>query len=248
MKVTAVKTHKIIPQKDTDLYKILDQYLPNLKEKTIVAISSKIVAICEGRFVPTNESKREDLVPKEADYYIPADLNKYGVTVSIKENILVASAGIDESNGSGFWILWPKSPQQSANKIREYLKKKFNLKNVGVIITDSTMSPLRGGTKGISIAHSGFLPLKNYIGTPDLFGHQLKVTKANIADSLAASAVLVMGEGAEQTPIVVIEDTPSLEFVARNPKNSELAELKYKMEDDIYSSFLLNAPWEKGRR
>lgn len=50
MKITPIKTKKII--KGDDLYKILEQYLPaKLEERTIVAVSSKIVGITEGRIV-----------------------------------------------------------------------------------------------------------------------------------------------------------------------------------------------------
>jgi F420-0:gamma-glutamyl ligase len=38
------------------------------------------------------------------------------------------------------------------------------------------------------------------------------MTKVNVADALAAAAVLVMGEGSEQTPLVVIGDVPFVTF------------------------------------
>ena len=39
-----------------------------------------------------------------------------------------------------------------------------------------------------------------------------KVTKVDVVNALASAAVLVMGEGAEQTPLAVISDVPFVEF------------------------------------
>src|SRR5579859_5558853 len=127
MHVTPIKTHKIT-DKDTDITKVLDQYLTNdkrlrikdkeigvLGENSIIAISSKIVAICEGRIVKPEGVDKDSLAQKEADMYLPRTSNKYGVMVSIKNGMFIASSGIDESNGNGYFVLWPKDPQASAN-------------------------------------------------------------------------------------------------------------------------------------
>src|SRR3989338_8657998 len=129
MKVTPVKTRPFNPPKD-DLFSLIKESFSRLRlqEESIVAVTSKIIAIGEGRCVPLERfPDRDELVKKEADFYIPANLNTYGFHISIKHNTLIASAGIDESNANGYYILWPKDPQKSANKIREYLKKTFNL-------------------------------------------------------------------------------------------------------------------------
>lgn len=246
MKVTPIKTHKITVE-DKDLFKILDQYIKDLKENTVVAVTSKIVAICEGRFVEMDKVDKRELIFAEADMVIPPEKNRYNVSLTIKNNILIAGAGIDESNGNGFYILLPKNPQESANKIREYLSNKFKLKNLGVIITDSRTTLLRWGVTGVAIAYSGFNPLKDYIGYEDLFGRKFLFEKLNLADCLATTAVLVMGEGSEQTPLAVIEDAPFLDYQDRNPSEEQLNQLKIDMHDDIYASLLVNAPWEKGK-
>lgn len=248
MKVTAIKTHKIIPGEDKDIFNTLDQYLPSLKENSILAVTSKIVAICEGRFVQMSKANKRKLIYKEAQMVIPPEKNRYGVSLTIRNNLLIAGAGIDESNGNGYYILLPKDSQDSANIIREYLAKKFNLKNLGVVITDSRTTPLRWGVTGVAIAHSGFLALKDYVGKDDLFGRKFLFEKLNLADCLATTAVLVMGEGSEQTPLAIMEDVPTLEFQDRNPTQKELAQLKIDLKDDIYGSLLTNAPWEKGEK
>ena len=216
MIVRTVKTEKILLKKQ-NIFKILDKYIKKLSEGSVLAITSKIISICEGRFIDINKANKQDLIEKQSEFFLPSSESKYDITLTIKNNLLVPTAGIDESNAQDHFILWPKDPQDTVNKIREYLRGKFNLKKFGVIITDSKTSPLRWGVTGIAIAHSGFCALNNYIGKPDIFGRQLKVTKSNIMDGLAVSSVLAMGEGEEQTPMAIINDLPFVKFQSRNP-------------------------------
>lgn len=245
MKIKAIKTHKITVS-DQDLLKIIDQYLPTLEEKSIIAITSKIVALAEGRVVATDQADKEALIAQEAEYFLPRSSSKYGVSLTITGGQLVATAGIDESNANGYFVLWPEDAQKTANIIRKYLQNKFQLKNIGVIITDSKTTPLRWGVTGTAIAYSGFKPLNDLIGTPDLFGRELKMTKVNILDGLAAAAVLLMGEGTEQTPLAIIEDTNFVKFTDENPSVKELESLKINIEDDIYAPLLTKVDWQKG--
>ena len=251
MKVSAVKTHKIT-QEDKDIFKILDQYILELPENSVVAVTSKIVSICEGSILKIDDTQgeefKEKLIQENSQYYISRASSKYNISFTITNNILSASAGIDESNGNGFYILWPKDAQDSANKIRGYLAQKFNVKNVGVIITDSKTTPLRWGVTGITLAHSGFNALFDYIGKEDLFGRAFVYEKLNLSDSLAAAAVLEMGEGSEQTPLAIIEEVKNIEFQERNPTAEELDSLRIGVEDDLFAPFLKNAKWEKGGR
>lgn len=250
MIVTPLKTHKIT-QEDKDLLQILDKYVLDLKNNSILAVTSKIISICEGNILKIEESsdeQKEKLIQENSEYFLPRASSKHNISFTITNNILSASAGIDESNGNGFYILWPKNPQETANKIREYLKYKFNLENVGVIITDSKTTPLRWGVTGIALAHSGFLALNDYIGKPDLFGRNFVYEKLNISDSLAAAAVLEMGEGNEQTPLAIIENVKNLEFQDRNPTDEELENLKINLDEDLFAPFLKNADWQKGNK
>lgn len=239
-----IKTHKITT-KDKNLFKILDDYLPSLKEGAVVAITSKIVAICQGRVADPQKCSRDELAAREADYYLPR--SRHGFMLTIKNNTFIASAGIDESNANGLFILWPTNPQKTANEIRQHLKKKYHLKNIGVIITDSHLTPLRSGTTGVCLAHSGFAALHNYVGGKDLFGRTFKVQQANLADALAAAAVLVMGEGKEQTPLAVIEDISFVKFQLRDPTKKELNTLRIKMNEDLFAPLLKSVKWRKGK-
>jgi putative folate metabolism gamma-glutamate ligase len=245
MEINSIRTHKIKPFEQS-IFEILDRYVDKMKEGSILAVTSKIVAICENRVVKTEDADKHKLIEEEAEYFLPPEENKYGITLTIKGNLLVPTAGIDESNGENYFILWPENPQRAANEVRKYLRRRFSVKKVGVIITDSKTTPLRWGTSGASIAHSGFSALNNYIGKPDIFGRKLKITKADVADALAVSAVLVMGEGNEQTPLAVIEDIPFVKFQDRNPSKKELEDFHIDMEDDLYAPLLKGVKWRKG--
>ena len=246
MKVTAVRTKKITP-KDTDIFKILDRYLLRLKDRSVVAVTSKILGITEGNVVKIGEGDKDTIIIQEAEYYLPRSSSKYNIILTIKRNAINFSSGVDESNSKGYYVLWPKDPQNSANKIREHLAKKHKKKNIGVIITDTASVPLRWGQRGVFVlAHSGFSALNSYIGKPDIFGKPLKMTSASISDALGTAAVLVMGEGAEQTPLAVIEDIPFVKFKQRNPTKKELLKLQMPLKDDLYAPLLKAVKWRKG--
>ncbi len=245
MKVYPLKTKKIT-EKDTDLFKILDTYLSSFQEKSILVITSKIVSICEGRIVKTSEANKQDLVKQEATFFLPPEINKYNFSLTITRGTLTPAAGIDESNANGHYILWPADPQKTANEVREYLIKRFKIQYAGVIITDSRTVLMRWGTMGTSLAHSGFLALKDYRFTPDIFDREMTVTQANIAEALSAAAVVTMGEGLEQTPLAIIEDVPFVVFQKTNPTEEELTALTIDINEDIYSPLLTSVPWEKG--
>jgi len=244
MKVTAIKTKKIVV--GDDLFKILDESVKDLKERSVVAIASNVVSLCEGRVVKIGEKNKETLIKEEAEYYLPPN-NTYHLHLTVKNSILSVSAGIDESNTNGYYTFWPEDPPKSANKVREYLKKRFQVKHVGVVITDSKTTPLRWGVTGVAISHSGFAALNDYTGKPDLFGRLFRFEKANVADGLATSAVLVTGEGNEQTPIAVMEDLPFVEFQDRNPTGEEIEMLKISMDEDVYGEILRSVKWKKGK-
>ena len=57
MLVSPIKTPKILPGSQA-LFELLDENLPGLAEKTVVAITSKVVSLCEGRIVPKDKTDR----------------------------------------------------------------------------------------------------------------------------------------------------------------------------------------------
>lgn len=244
MKVQAIKTRRL-EANAVSLTKLIEQYITSLSEGSILAITSKVVSLCENRVVPLGAANKEQLVIEESDRYVGA-IGTYGFHFSITMNTLIPSAGIDESNGNDNYVLWPKDSQATANKIRKYLRERYGVKKVGVIITDSTCTPLRRGTSGICLAHSGFKAQNDYVGKPDLFGRPYAVSQSNIAGGLAASAVLAMGEGSERTPLCIIKDVSFVYFQNHDPTKEELEQSYISVDEDIFAPFLSSIAWEKG--
>ena len=244
MKVTVYKTDKITASSH-DLFDVLNTALPRLTDGCVVAIAAKIVSLCEGRVVPLEGTNKDDLIRQEAQWYLPRT-GKYELAFTITRNLFIPTAGIDESNANDCYILWPKELQTSVNAIREHLVYEHKIQQLGVIITDSTCRPLQWGTTGIALAYSGFKPLKDYRGQKDIFGRTLEFQTASMANGLAASAVTMMGEGAEQTPIALLEDLPFIEFQTKNPTKAELDALRIQREDDMFWPLLKPAAWQKG--
>lgn len=245
MRVQPVKTHPVTAQ-DHDLLAILDRHLTDLQEGTIVAITSKIISICQGRMVPVSEADKQELIERESDYWLPPEVNRYGVSLTIVDHVLIPMAGVDESNAAGHFILWPHDPQRVANEVRAHLSRRFHVAHVGVVVTDSKTTPLRWGVTGVAIAHSGFAAVNDLVGHPDLFGRPLHYTKVDVADALAAAAVLVMGEADEGTPLALIEEVPFVTFQTRDPTPEELSGRWIDMEADLYAPLLQAAQWRKG--
>lgn len=237
MKVIPIKTRILEPPKD-DIFDVIDKCCPKLEERDVLLVTSKILAIHQGLCIPMNSiENKDDLIEKEADVFIPRrECPGEHVILTIKNNTLIPSAGIDESNANGYYILWPKNSEKEAKIICEYLKKKFSIKDLAVIVTDSHTSPMRYGTIGISIGFYGLEPLKDYVDKKDIFGRVIKMTQNNVVDALSVAGVFAMGEGNEQTPMAIIRNADFIDFT-----NEETYEkLLIPVKEDIYYPLLSN--------
>lgn len=237
MQFVPIKTRKFLPPQD-DIYDLLNFHLPKIREGDILVITSKVLGIHQGRCVKIEKdtfAERNQLIMREADWYIPPSKRKnMRWHLTIKDLTLIADAGIDRSNGRGYYILWPKDTTKLLKEIRNYLRKKYKIKKLGLITIDSHLVPLRAGTMGISTGFYGFEPLRDYRGTPDIFGRKLKYTRANIVDPLAAISALIIGEGNEQTPMLLIRGVKFIKFTDKNTT----AKLVYPPHMDIYKPLL----------
>jgi len=255
MIIKPIKTRQFMPPKD-DLFALLGGALEEVREKSIIVIASKIVSIGQGRCIKIEDVPDKDsLIQKEAELYLPRDKVPGGyVMLTMKHGVMIPTAGIDESNAKGYYILWPEKPFETAKKIYNFIKKEFKVKKLGVIISDSHTVPLRWGTMGIAFSYWGFWPLKDYRGTKDIFGRKMKISQLNIADSLATAGVLAMGEGKEQTPLAIIEDIPFVKFglpTGDHPQGDNFDFLKKNpltidRKEDIYGPLLNAIKWKKG--
>jgi coenzyme F420-0:L-glutamate ligase len=224
MKVQPIKTR--IFKEGEELFRFVTDHIKSLKDGSVLVVTSKIVALSERRTaIPADSRAKERLIREESEVAL---LTKH-TWLTIKDGLLVASAGIDESNANGKLILLPRDSFKSAQAIRLKLRQKYGIKNLGVLITDSRTIPLRAGAIGMAVGYAGFRAIKDYRKTPDIFGRKYKLSRANTADGLAAAAVLVMGEGREQQPLAIITGAP-IEFCDRIRRR----ELLIDIEDDMY--------------
>ncbi|OGY45793.1 MAG: hypothetical protein A2663_01520 [Candidatus Buchananbacteria bacterium RIFCSPHIGHO2_01_FULL_46_12] len=235
MIIRPIKTR--VFQEGDDLFDFAADYVKKLPEKSVIAVTSKIAALAERRTaVIKNAKTKEILIRQESELAIPAK----PVWLTVKDGMIMASAGIDESNANGKLIFLPKDSFKTAHDLRNKLRHKYKVKFLGVLITDSRTMPLRAGVIGSAIGYAGFRGLKDYRGRPDIFGRKFKFSRTNAADGLAAAAVLTMGEGNEQQPLAIIEKAP-VEFCDKIDR----LELCIDIQEDMYRPLFSTAKLKK---
>ncbi len=207
-----------------DLRELVNRQIgASLQDGDILVISSKFMAISEGRTLSLHSILPGDRARQLAQQYdVPAELCELilresdeviggvpGFILTLRDGLLTPNAGIDKSNIElGRVVLYPSDPLQSAIQIVESIKSQYGV-SVGVVVSDSRLMPTRMGTTGVALAAVGFEAIRDMRGKPDLFGHPLKVTRQAIADDLCTGAQLVMGEANESTPIVIVKGIDS---------------------------------------
>ncbi|MEK9167786.1 MAG: coenzyme F420-0:L-glutamate ligase [Patescibacteria group bacterium] len=232
MIIRPIKTR--IFQEGDDLFIFITEYFKKISEQSVVVVTSKIVALAEKRtVVATNDKAKEKLIRAESEFAIPT---KY-VWLTVKDGMVMASAGIDESNAKGKLILLPKDSFKTARVLRNKLRRRYGVRHLGILITDSRTIPLRAGVTGVALGYAGFRGMKDYRGKPDIFGRKFKFSRTNVADSLATAAVLLMGEGSERQPLAIIEGVP-VKFCDRVNQD----ELRIDMQEDMHRPLFLKLP------
>jgi coenzyme F420-0:L-glutamate ligase / coenzyme F420-1:gamma-L-glutamate ligase len=202
-----------------DIIDLIEEKLgDSLRDGDVLVLSSKFVAVSEGRVVKLSSVKAGqrakgmgakfrmdprlcELVLRESDEVIGGIP---GFILASKDGLLTPNAGIDKSNTKhGTVVLYPRRPEVSAWRIREALKFSRGV-SIGVVVCDSRLSPTRRGTTGVAVAASGIEAVLDMRGRVDLFGNILKVTAQGVADDLSSAAEILMGESNEATPIVLV--------------------------------------------
>src|SRR3989344_8065312 len=115
MIITPIKTRVLVPPHD-DRRAAISVALPTLKERSVLAITSKVVGIDERRCIAKKDAPdKDELIRREADSYLSRDFvpNRW-VMHTVKHGVFIPSAGVDESNANEHYILWPRDPQKSA--------------------------------------------------------------------------------------------------------------------------------------
>ena len=194
----------------------------SLKNNDVLVITQKIISKSEDRIInltsihPENKAielgkklrknpKLIQLIINESNSIIKIDKNRGIIITETKLGHICANSGIDSSNiyGANNVSLLPEDPDKSAKIIYKNLKQKFNLENLGVIISDTFGRPWRVGQTNISIGSYGINPLIDYRNNTDAFGEKLNTTKICIVDELSGGAEILM-EKSLNIPAVLI--------------------------------------------
>ncbi|MDR2436432.1 MAG: coenzyme F420-0:L-glutamate ligase [Puniceicoccales bacterium] len=224
-----IRTRTLTPPKD-DLFSVMGESLPKIFDGDIILIATKVLAIHLGKCVPKAGTDKLKLIREEADC-VPQMISDPCIT--IRENTLIPNSGIDESNGNGYYVLWPRNVGNLLREIHAFVLRKFRVKNFGVIAVDSCVLPMRTGTVGISQCSFGFVPVVDLIGKNDLFGRPVRMSKINVADALAGIAPLVMGETSESRPMVLVRGVEGVSF-----SNEEYSNHLPRCESDLFRPML----------
>lgn len=188
----------------------------------ILVIAQKIVSKAEGRtrdlgdIVPSKRAVSLGHVAQKDPRLIELVLGEAEDVLRVRPGVIVvahkrgwvlANAGIDRSNVEGGdrnrILLLPEDPDASAKDIRQRLKRVSGY-DVGVIVADSIGRAWRLGTVGTAIGASGVRCLTDLRGRHDLYGRALETSEIGSADEIAAAASLLMSQGAEGSPVVVV--------------------------------------------
>jgi coenzyme F420-0:L-glutamate ligase/coenzyme F420-1:gamma-L-glutamate ligase len=197
----------------------------HLQPGDLLIIAQKIVSKAEGRIVNLKDikpSEQAQSLAKETDKdprLVELILRESSrvlrtrpglIIVEHRLGLILANAGIDRSNVGGdedTVLLLPEDPDRSATQLRTELAAVTGVAP-GVLIIDSIGRPWRLGTTGVAIGAVGVPVLTDLRGEQDMFARELQVAEIAPADSLAAAAALLMGEGAEAIPAVLVRGLP----------------------------------------
>ncbi len=212
-------------------------------DESIVVVAQKVVSKAEGRAVhldsvtPGDEAAALAARTNKDARLVQLILNesksivRQSDSVIITENnlgIIMANAGIDQSNiDEDHALLLPADPDASARGIATVIREELGVEP-GVVIADSTGRPWRIGVVGIAIGLHGVPAVIDVRGADDLYGRKLTATQIGFSDSVAAAATLLMGQGSEKQPVVVVHQ---LEF---RKSSSQANELLRDADQDLF--------------
>ena len=197
-----------------------------LMEYDVICIAHKIFSKAEGCIIKLTEitpskeaielgktlnkdARKVEVVLQESKKIIRsfkrADQNEGTLICQHKLGFICANAGVDESNLAEHEtvITVPKNPEFSLNVLRDTLTNYFNLKNLGIVMSDTFGRPWRIGQVNAAIGIAGLPATKKEQGTRDAWGNQLYVTEPAFCDEIAASSGLLMSK-AGKCPAILL--------------------------------------------
>jgi coenzyme F420-0:L-glutamate ligase/coenzyme F420-1:gamma-L-glutamate ligase len=213
----------------------------------VLVVAQKIVSKAEGRYVdlttiaPSPQAQRLAAEVEKDARLVEVILRESRRVVRHRPGVLIvehrlgfilANAGVDRSNidphaAGEPVLLLPQDPDASAADLRARFARAFN-RAPAVIITDSWGRAWRRGSIGVALGAAGMPALMDLRGQSDLFGHTLRVTQTGFADEVACAASLIMGQGNEGRPAVLVRG------VAWHGEFSAAATLIRSPEEDLF--------------
>ncbi len=223
----------------------------NVQDHDVIVIAQKIFSKAEGRIlaledvIPSRKAKRLSKVTGKDARFVEMVLRESKTILKASQEILLVrdcrglvciNAGIDKSNveGEENFSLLPENPDLSARKCRNGLRR-LTGKDVAVIVTDSYSRPFRRGQVNFAIGVSGIDVFRDYRGKKDLFGHVLRVKNVAVVDEIAAAAELLVGQGAEAIPVVIVR---GLKEPFRMERDRDISELIISEDEDLFRGVL----------
>ena len=234
-------------QPDDDIGQILfENYKDILQNGDILVIAHTIVSRvekCEIEYEKVEPSTFALNFAKSADKdprIVEVVLQEAKSIVRMSNSLLItethhgficANSGVDRSNARpGFVLTLPKDPDLSARKIKKRIEDLTGLDKINIIISDTFGRPFRVGTTNIAIGVAGLDPIVDYASKKDLFGYELQHTTVAVADELACTAGLIMGQSNEGTPIIIIRGFSNYKLTS----DSSATNLSRKREDSLF--------------
>ena len=174
-----------------------------------------------------------ELVLRETKRIVKISLGT--LIVENRRGLICLNAGIDKSNVSGedSFALLPENPDESAKRIRSGIRK-LTGKTVAVIICDTYSRPFRRAQVEYAIGTAGINVFKDYRGRKDMFNYILQVKNVAVVDEIASAAELIMGQGKEAMPVVVIKNLAGVE----SSESSSIEDLWISREEDLFKDAL----------
>lgn len=214
----------------------------------IIVVAHKVVSKAEGRTARLKDvspSKKSETIsqathrnPRLVELVLRETKDVLKATAEIiivknRQGWICINAGVDKSNveGEDAYALLPSDPDESARRIRSEILKRTG-KKIAVVVSDTYSRPFRRGQVEFAIGISGLDAFRDYRGQEDLFGHVLKVKNTAVADEIASASELLMGQGKEGIPVVIIKGLGNL----RMKENVSSAELLISRDEDLFKN------------
>lgn len=207
-----VVTHKVV-SKATGQVRDLKTVEPSERAKQIAIASDK-----DARTVQVIMDSSEKLYACER-----------GLLISERrDGWICCNAGVDASNAGGAdrVILLPEDCDAQARRISQALAEKEI--HLPVLICDTHGRALRSGAAGVVVGSYGMQVIRPYIGQEDRNGRVMLSTREAVADEIAGAATLVMGQGKEGIPAVLVR---GFSYV---PSAEDSSSLRLPSKDRLY--------------